>query len=183
MMEEQRKEQPIVEVSILADKQDYKRYYWYWIFRERPWYPALSLLYCIILFLYAAWKVLTLGADGWYYALIPLLVFPIFAVLLMTKPGRHYRRHRDSFDTGAIYSFFEDHFSVRISEKDSQTYIDAGYERYLWVAETASAFYLKKANRDYVYFPKKCFAEEQTAALRELFARKFGEKFKQQNNT
>ena len=170
---DERNEQAIVELTIHINLDDYKAYHWYWMRKEKPWWPWLMGIFLALVLLCAVWS----------YELpersVPLIVFGLaLAIGAFTRPRRIYKKKRAAFDAHASYVFFEDHLYVQVNDRGSDNEITAQYSRYLWVAETKSAFYLKTPDKNYIILPKHCMAPEQINALRELLARKFGERFK-----
>jgi len=177
-MEEQSGERAVVEATIQIGLDDYKAYYWYWMRRERPWWPWLMGVFLASAVLYPIWAFVSMNYTRAIYSAL-LFAFALYiAISAFTRPARTYKKNRAAFDAVAVYAFFEDHLCVRISDRGSDTQVTAQYSRYLWAAETGAAFYLKTPDRNYINLPKHCFTESQAAALRELFARTFGDRFK-----
>jgi len=167
--------EPVVEVTIQIGLDDYMAYIRYWRRRERPWIPWLRGLYTALILLVSVWNFASMKILGG----IILLVFgTAFAIMFFTEPARAFKKNRAAYDAHAVYAFFEDHLCVLVSDRGADSQITAQYSRYLWAAETNTAFYLKTPDKNYINLPRHCFTDEQAQALRELFTRKFGERFK-----
>ncbi|MCL1952302.1 MAG: YcxB family protein [Oscillospiraceae bacterium] len=95
--------------------------------------------------------------------------------LIAQRPKKIFNDGKAMFAVECHYSFFAE----RLIAEVPHYHCAVGYAHYTEARESKSSFYLKKPEGTYVQLPKKCFTDEQAAALRELFARKFGEKFKQ----
>jgi len=78
----------------------------------------------------------------------------------------------------SVVQFYEDKFSSTSIRKGHAHSRVLSYELVARVYEKESAFYFKYKCGRYDCFPKEFFGEEQLAATRELFARKFEENFR-----
>jgi hypothetical protein len=176
MEENTAREQPVVEFAVKIAYEDYKKYYWFWMWSERKryfWYIGIWSLLCI------AVDFLAFASSRPWHFLLALLVLIAIWVMRLTEPKRIYKRSHAAFSALASYAFFEDHLHVLINDKDADHETVARYDRYEKAVETAHAFYLKTPNKGYINLPKRFMTDRQIPALRELFTRRLGEKFKQ----
>ena len=169
-------EQPIIEALILIDEGDYKSCHWYWMRKEKPWLLWVNALLWIAFLLICIYFFVS---TYYLYGAVLLALALVLNVQRITAPGRYYKKNRAAFDAQRVYAFYEDCLFTKISDRGSDSEITSQYSRYLRAEETKTAFYLKTPDKNYVNLPKKCFSEEQIDVLRELFGRKFGEKFKE----
>jgi len=170
--------EPIVEVTVNSTYEDYKAYYWLWYRRENrahQLYYILLALITLVGYVLAAQHSLSLRFT---VAKSALIFWPIALILLAIRPRQAYRHCRETCEAAKSYAFFEDYLFIQWSDRGADTQVTAQYSRYTWAAESYTAFYLKTPDRNYMSLPKHCFTEDQTAALRALFARKFGDRFK-----
>ena len=72
------------------------------------------------------------------------------------------------------YAFYEGYLAMQMPHY----HCEFEYAHCTEAKESKSSFYLKKPEGVYIQLPKKCFTIEQVEALRELFTRKYGLKFK-----
>ena len=174
-MEERKDEQPILKAVIRIDERDFKACYWYWARREQA-----GRLWSLCLF---SVTILACGVLGFVFKNYGLgILMPAWGLFLfvrrITEPKRKYRKYYAADDTQTTYTFHEDHYFLADSGWGDDIEVKQQYSRYTCAEETKTAFYLK-ARADCANLPKHCFTEEQISALRELFARKYGEKFTQ----
>jgi len=183
-------EQPIVTLSVSVTQKAYRKFFWHWIWHNRKGYCvslAISFLMLMLFMVLFAW----LDRDNahryvWY---MYLLIF----LLQAYSSSRLYNQHQAMYRKQTTYAFFEDHFSSRCDAMGTRHYKATLYAS-CKAAEAKSAFYLyydrKRARPPYggesvdpdpynasAILDKEYLTEEQQQALRELFARKFGEKF------
>jgi len=189
-MEINASEQPIVALSVSVTPKTYYKFFWHWMLRFRKSY---FFYLALLLLLFALLVLLALSARGSLSDVIYLAaLFP--TILLANIPSR-YGRHREMYQAETLYGFYEDHLKSRCTVMGTLHYRATPYENYTLAIETKSAFnlllparkFMRNANCDY-YDPdpygtsailaKDQLTAEQQQALRELFARKFGEKFK-----
>ena len=168
-------EQPIAKAVITISERDFKACYWYWRRRESTgqlWFPGLFLLVALVS-----------GVLGFVFENYGLgIIMPAWGLFLfvrrITEPGRKYRKYYAHDKTQTTYTFYEDHYYLADSGWGDDVEVRQQYSRYTCAEETKTAFYLN-TRVDCVNLPKHCFTEKQITALRALFERKFGEKFKQ----
>jgi len=106
----------------------------------------------------------------------PLLT-ALLIVLQSTATRRGFKQHSSSFVSERTV-FFEDYYAHVTVSQDGNREGSFRYDRVNKAYETATAFYLNYTDKGWGFFPKKFFAPGQVEALRDLFARKFGERFK-----
>ena len=174
--------QPIVEFTEYPDYEAYRRFC-YFSYRRRfagwiNWLSAYVIfpvwtIFLTVLRLRNPWS----GRSG----ILLLLCFAAFGCLMFvyvaSAPRRAFSRYRKSHITSRTI-FFEDYYA-HVTIAQSGTHEGSlHYEDIVKAYETASAFYVIHTNKSWGFFPKKFFAPGQVEALRALFARKFGERFK-----
>ena len=169
--------EPIVEIMEQSDYKAYRTYYFF-VNRRRP----MSWLSWIILYgiapaaaAYVFFRGLQHGMIN-YITLIFAAIIVAFFVYDATAPRRIFKRQSSSFVTNRA-TFFEDHYTYVTKGKSSTQEGSFAYSDIEKVYETATAFYMKYITRSWGFYPKKFFAPGQAQALRELFARKFGNRF------
>ena len=113
---------------------------------------------------------------------VPVLYSLLTVFLIVysaTAPRRIFNKTRGKNPTITSTAFFEDYFAFSAVNQNSTRNGSFRYESVAKAYETATAFYLQQSTKTEWYFlPKKFFAPGQAEALRDLFARKFGERFK-----
>ena len=188
-MEEKHNEQAILVVSSCVTRKAYWGFYWRWMWRCRKGY--FVLLAFLLPFTVVGDLVFFSDSHFFWYT-------PMFLVLYATTPWRLYNQQCNLYIAETTYAFYEIHVVLRRTVMGMTQYVDIPYTNGE-AAETRLAFGIyppaKKyrdawAGRDsaYGYGPdsygvcvildKQYLAPEQTEALRALFVRKFGEKFK-----
>jgi len=180
MEENTAREQAVVEITEHSDYEAYRRYY-YFSARRRfaAWFNWIVLFVFIPVaqayMVYRYWW----NPSARIQICLMAVVAAVGIVYLLTAPQRIFRRGRGRDPFVSVASFYEDrltHVTTRQNDTQSGT---TSYDRVIKAYETKDMFYLQdSANHAWSFFPKKFFTDDQTAALRELFARKFGEKFK-----
>ena len=183
-MEENHNEQAIVAVDTPRDWESYRRYYWYMTMRH----PATAILYVMffalvpIFFLY-----LVIGFSftreldllmEWirYFAL-----WGIYVAYLLVRPCFLFRRRRKRFaKENTTHVFYESHTTTAFqNENILSNSSDYSYDYFKGARETRHMFFMRAKSGGYFFIGKKFLASDQSAALRALFARKFGDKFNQ----
>ena len=178
-MEGQINEQPIVEITKQLDYRAYRKHY-YFRERRRPiaWVSWLALVLGPIL-----WSIFY-GAD-WIHKLQEniidisaptLFVFCIAAVIYVATAPRRFFRRNESRVTMTV--FFENWISYTHTGQNRSDNGTIKYESVNKGYETKDTFYLQYDGNEWGIYPKKFFAPGQVEALRALFVRKFGERFK-----
>ena len=184
-------EQPIVTVTAQVMRKTYRRFFFHWMARMRPWYYAY-LAICLLSLVAIVW--ITFSDFGSHAS--SALSFFLILMMLVLPPKRYYDMHREMYLDTREYIFYQEHFTMRC---DTVYTIDLKTTTYspCKASETKSAFYLLLLARpfeafywgDYfdpdpycisVILDKRYLAPDQIDALRDLFSRKFGEKFRQQ---
>jgi len=169
--------EPVVEFIEYPDYEAYRAFF-YFVNMRRPmawvsWFMYYAL-FPVALLLFALAAFLTeIPTSLW-------LLAPIWLAGMLanaTAPRRSFRRGKKFIAERT--AFFEDYYANLTTCENSSHESSYRYDDVAMVYETATAFYLKKntANQ-WGFFPKKFFAPGQVEALRALFARKFGERFK-----
>ncbi|MCL2298964.1 MAG: YcxB family protein [Firmicutes bacterium] len=171
--------QPIVEFTEYPDYEAYRQFNTF--ARKRlpiAWFnwvvvygvsPVLSLTMLLLIWHSGMVNAFTVG-------------YPLLSVLLIvfqaTAMRRGFKQHGKSFISERT-AFFEDYYATVTACQNSNHEASYRYDDIVMAYETAAAFYLKKSTgRRWHFIPKKFLAPGQAELLRELFARKFGEKFK-----
>jgi len=176
--------EPIVEITKQPDYKAYRKFYWFSAkFRPMAW---------------VAWLIIASAPVYWIYNYGPewmnkyhqeniielssLVVFvPFFIALVifqLTTPRRLFRQYKKSQPLTTTTAFFEAQFTYSASSQNRSDSGCVGYENVNRVYETRDAFYLKYNDKYWSFYSKKFFAPGQAQALRDLFVRKFGNRFK-----
>jgi len=177
--------EPIVEITKQPDYKAYRKFYWFSAkFRPMAWFVWLVLASVPV------WWIYNYGSD-WVYKyhqeniieLSSLVVFvPFIAALVifqLTTPRRLFNRYKKSHPRVSTTVFFETQFTYDASYQNRNDSGCVGYENVNRAYETRDAFYLRCNDKHWGFYPKAFFERfEQVEALRDLFARKFGERFK-----
>ena len=190
-MEEQNNEQPIVTVSSHVTHMAYVKFFWRWMLRYRKSFLVL-LAVALLLLALSFWENLTF--ESLFLARQFLIFLPWIGVFYMVS---RYGSHREMYEAKTAYAFYENRLRSHCVVLGTMHYKVTPYERFAAAVETKSAFYLmlpaRKIKRYSSYrgdnydpdpygtsviLDKKHLTEEQATVLRELFTRKFGEKFK-----
>lgn len=123
-------------------------------------------------------------ASIWYFNYISygsgfmmLLVAIAIPMMMRIMPKLRYRRSKTAYEAHSAYTFYDDHFHVKVSAQGTEGEVTAQYSRYSRVMETQQAFYLKTPEKDYIILPKHCMSSDQTQKMHALLANKYGEKF------
>jgi len=182
-MEEQNSGQPIVEITKQPDYKAYRKFYWFSAkFRPIAWFGWLVLASVPV------WWIYNYGPEWmnkYHQENIIELSFLLFFVPYIalvaahcTTPRRLFRQYKKSQPLTTTTAFFEAQFTYRASSQNRSASGCVGYESINRAYETRDAFYLKYDDKNWGFHPKKFFAPGQAEILRELFARKFGKRFK-----
>ena len=183
-MEEQNNAQPIVEVTVELDRESHRRFAWFAWFH---WPQSIATLIFVFVFLPAALVGIYIAAFSRPSAALAgaasgiSAMFIYCVVLILTHPRRAFLKIEKQCPTPNTFTFFDSHVEARGGTQYTQGTEQMQYELFVKAYETAHAFYLVlRVPKDKAFLlDKKFFDDEKVAALRELFARKFGEKFKQ----
>ncbi|MCL2298965.1 MAG: YcxB family protein [Firmicutes bacterium] len=182
-MEEQHNEQAIVEITKHAEYGTYRRFYWFSErFRPTAWFPWLLIafgpVYWVIM--YGPEWVRKYHEENIVELSFLLFFVPFITLVIVhcTTPRRLFNRYKKSYPMITTNAFFEAQFTYNIASQNRSDSGYVGYENVNRAYETKDAFYLRYNDKNWNYYPKKFLAPGQAEALRALFARKFGEKFK-----
>ena len=197
--------QPIVDVTISTDYEDFKASIQDFGVK-RSWKTLIGSLVYFVLSVLLAWVIASatrqihigefagnivnaystshFWALNYLFSLLPatLLIMNIrecFVNARSTKLFESYKRvfyiespRRYVFTEGClICTYYADPYH--------HSRIEVAYPHYSETWEGKSLFYLVHPKVGSILLPKKCFTEEQIIALRDLLARKYGEKFKE----
>ena len=179
-------EQPIAECREYSDYASYRSYL-YFVRRRQPmawlnWFAAYCFGPTMSAYLISKYLwYIRLIVFGWLTVVIPLFVIvSLFLIIYMiSEPRRLFKRGPGRSPFTSITSFYEDRYTFVTTGDNTNLNGSVSYNRIVSTYETKTAFYIKSDVKGYGFFPKKYFTPEQIDALRELFTRKFGEKFKQ----
>ena len=187
-MEEQRQDQPIVEVSSDVSRKAYRSFYWRWMSCHRKGY--LVAIAIMSLFLAAMLCLLFVKPEP-EMSYLSIMLIPAGWQLWYC-----FSEHRAVYRTTTTYAFYEAHVVLRRQIKGVLQSNVVTYDRCA-AFETKTAFCVypltQKVSayiRGWEYYTpdpygvsvildKRCLAPEQQQALRALFARKFGDKYKE----
>jgi len=179
-------EQPIVEITVHTDYESFKAFSRdltkRWIVRCMLGLAATLALGTLCGFLLTSdWGIIEVERSRWFWTIFS--VWAAFAlgyfayVVHATIHSRSldaYKKYKDIYKQQRHYAFYENHLYLQMPH-NNQT---VDYVFYAEARETKAAFYLKTKLDEHVQFPKEHLSNDQATALRELFARKFGENFK-----
>ena len=178
-MEEQSSQQAIVEATVRIDYKSYRAYYREFT-RNGVWFTLVAAVLALAMtagLAHAFYR----EFDAWLAscailffseALLGLALFAFWQAL----PSRQYKKRLAIFEQAASYvMFFEDCLVADTPLFRSRI----RYEYFPEAEEDKVSFYLMLPEGTYTILPKKCFTEGQVTALRALFARKFGDKYKE----
>ena len=170
--------EPVVEFVEYPDCEAYRRFYLFAEnFRPIAWTNRISI-YGVIPTFFACVVINDLRRGSLtYYTLICFVLIAALLIYYLTAPRRAFKQRSSSFVTSRA-AFFEDYYAVVITGPNSTQEGSFAYGDILKIYETTSAFYVRHINKNWGFFPKKFFAPGQVDVLRDLFARKFGERFK-----
>jgi len=188
-MEEQNSAQPILMITNRVTPKAYEKFFMHWMRRRRKGY---FIYWGIVLLLIAAG--VFLGLVNEHYGALSILSSFLVLCFTLYLPKRYYDNHREMYRSQTTYAFYEAHFYSSCDAMGTRHYKATPYVN-CKAAETKSAFYLSLPARPFEAFywgdyfdpdpygasailDKRCLTEDQQQVLRELFARKFGEKFK-----
>ena len=172
--------QPIVEIIEQSDYEAYRAFNSF-VSKRRPmaWFngivvygvgPVLSLIMLLVILHSGMVNAFTVG--------YPLLAV-ILIVLHATGPRRVFKKIHGGSPTTTNTAFFEDYFAYAAMGENSTRNGSFRYDNVIRAYETPLAFYLQQGTKiEWYFLPKKFFAPGQVEILRDLFARKFGERFK-----
>jgi len=176
-------EQVIAQATVSIDRESYKT------FRKdnlgnRVLYTlvwtAFSLVVILILAVFIA-NLFSIGFDadldrtfviafGAFAAMLAGMLMILIRVNVPARASKVYQKSKAVFGQERQYAFYEN----RLIAITQHCRYEVEYAHYVDARETEAAFYLKTPEGLKIILPKKCFTQEQVAALHELFARKFG---------
>ena len=170
--------QPIVEITEQADYESFRAFCYFTAIRRPMAWINWICLYGVIPAIAAIMVVLDVRkASLSPFTPVYLALFVILLVRQMTALRSAFKKRSHGF-VSSNAAFFEDYFAYVTTGQNSTSSGSVSYGDVAKAYETATAFYLEHSNRGWSFFPKKFFAPGQVEALRELFARKFGERLK-----
>ena len=167
--------EPIVTIAEHSDYRTWRKGIGFGI-RRHPfvWFAGVAIAS------FWLWQVIWLGRDAYLgdengAGFIPFLFITtlLFVFLFVVMPRWLYRSNASVTTT----CFYEDHFDFSSVRRDVTLSGRKSYDQIRKAYETKDMFYLK-CGKDGHFFPRNSLTEDQAAALRALFARKFGDKFK-----
>ncbi|MCL1952243.1 MAG: hypothetical protein FWF60_05380 [Oscillospiraceae bacterium] len=173
--------QPIVEFTEYPDYEAYRAYY-YFVGVRKPiawinWLCAYAILPAWTVYYFVRWHT-PLWNSRIGISLLLCAVFDIAMIIYVaTAPRRGFKRGGHSFVTSRT-AFFEEYCASVVTGQNRTLDVSFNYDDIIEVHETASSFYTKHSTKNWGFIPKKFLAPGQVEALRALFARKFGERFK-----
>ena len=171
-------ERAIVEITVSPDYKAYRKFNNFTA-RRRPmtwvsWFSAYCFIPMAMIYLLCRdWR------NG-SVSLLTLIYIAVTAALIVwqtTTLRRAFKRNKHSFIARRA-AFFEDGFTSITTGQSSTQEGSHGYDDVAKAYEIRSAFYLKYVDGNWGYFPKEFFVSGQIEALRALFARKFGDRFR-----
>ena len=193
-------EQAVVEITTRIDYEEYKKYAKHVHLKGKN---ILTLAASCLLFLFALVFLLFVirwGLDffefslskpifagilwGTGFFLFLYLAFTFyFAYMAYFVVKRSYKTYQRAHEADCHEVFYEDYILSRKELPEVASESRIRYDYYTEAVETQSAFYLTIAmgKNTHGILPKSYMTPEQIDALRELLARKFGDKFKQYN--
>jgi len=190
MIQEDNNAQPIVSAMVSIDYKSYKAFrkdtQGHWWLKSLIWVVVaiplvLLLAYSVSSYLADVFE-LIVNRDKCFW-----MIFYIFSIwpagvlhvtvfaLITQRPKKIFQKSKAILELEKQYAFYEGYHTMQ----KPYIYYMVEYASYTEAKEYKIAFYLKLPEGTYVQLPKKCFTEDQIAALRELFERKFGKQFKQ----
>jgi hypothetical protein len=181
-MEENRNEQAVVEVTVELDKETYFRFGRFaWVHWPQN-IAGLVVLFVIfpialILLYAAAFTRPSAGSVGMVSGGSAFYLYVL--VMTLTSRRRAFRKIEQQRLLPQTFTFYEAHLQAQGGAQFVQGSEQMQYELFNKVYETKHAFYMVFIKQKVFMLDKKFFGEAETAALRALFARRFGEKFKQ----
>jgi len=169
--------EPIVEFTEYPDYEAYRAFYYFYN-RRRPMAWVSWFMY------YALFPVaLLLFALAAFFTEVPTslwLLAPIWLAGMIanaTAPRRGFKQLHGKSSTVTCTAFFEDYFAYTATGENTSRSGSFRYENVVAAYETAIAFYFNYTDKNWGFLPKKFLAPGQAEALRDLLARKFGERF------
>ena len=142
-------------------------------------HPAIWFLYAIFAS-FVIWQFAGLvqsilsGEYAWHGVIPPLFILSLLLVFLFVVVPRLLYRSNASVTTSW---FYEDRFAYSSVRRDVTLSATKSYDQVRKAYETKDLFYLK-CGKDGAFQPKSRLTDDQIEALRDLFTRKFGERFK-----
>jgi len=174
--------QPIVEFTEYPDYKAYREFF-YFSSRRRPmawlnWFCIYAGIPALIVYFYSVtWRRYPWDSRYGIYFLLYIVIDIALIIYITSAPRRAFKRRGKSFITSRT-AFFEDYYAFVTTGQSSTSEGSFAYDDVEKAYESTMAFYVKHINKGWGFFPKKFFAPGQAEALRALFARKFGERFK-----
>lgn len=168
-------ETPIAQFSVQKNYDDFRRYQWRYVLHQRKVLQVVIAVapVFVLLYVFVSPHLLYLAALA-----VGAAIGAILRILMIVFTPKR-KCESSGFLTPMDYVFYTTHLETHIHEPDSEGQITSQYSRYVHIEETQAYFYLKRPDKFYVQLPKHCMTSEQITALRELFARTHGGKFKQ----
>ncbi|MCL2446665.1 MAG: YcxB family protein [Oscillospiraceae bacterium] len=154
------------------------RKWWYFSAWRRPMRLFNLLLAYVLNPLLALWFIMRLVEYFSVLSLLYVLVLLAITIGVSIEPRVIFNRNFKRNALTTVITFYENHFEENSTRKNETISSTAHYDQYRRVHETKDAFYIQHENKHWGFFPKTMMSADQATALRELFACKFGEKFK-----
>ena len=189
-------EQPIVTITTRIDYEAYKLYAKHMRLKSKAFASTVRSYAVFLPILAAAIVGLCLIVKTDYDLLgtiligltsgiwVVLLLFFLFMLYAHHKSlqgeMKFFKKYQRLHEADCVETFYEEYLT---NHRELPEFIDDTlyrYEYYTQGVETETAFYLETAMDDQRHgiFPKKYMTEDQATALRALFTRKYGDKFK-----
>ena len=172
-MEKQDKEQAIMKITVELGRDSYKHHQRFMLFR---WQFLLLLLLGPLALVWVVNR--PKERADWIAAAVFYVIFQIIvtASLLCSKP--YARIMAETRPLPTTYTFYENVLQTQGGELFVRRLELLQYELFGKCYETKHAFYMTRPRGGIIILDKTCFGEAESAALRELFARKFEKEFK-----
>jgi len=169
-MEGQDKGPAIVEITVELDRNSYKRYHLFMMFR----WP--TILFFPLVPLSIAWAIFWPEKITEWVVVVVIYTFAYMGVLLSDKPLVQAAKEARQLPT--TYTFYENVLQTQGGELFVRRLELLQYELFGKCYETRHAFYMTRPRGGTIILDKNCFGDEQAVAIRELFAQKFEKEFK-----
>jgi len=174
-MEGQSNEHPILIITEHSDYKTWKKGIGFGIKRLPAVWIFFAVFAVFVLWQFAGFVQSVLSGEYAWHGIIPtLFVLSMLLVFFFVVMPRVLYRSNASVTTSW---FYEDRFAYSSVRRDVTLSGIKNYDEVRKAYETKALFYLK-CGKDGHFLPKSHLSGDQVEALRSLFARKFGDKFK-----
>jgi hypothetical protein len=179
-------QEPLVEVRSIMTYDNYKKYFFFSLFRRKSYKRYLVLFYVI-----SSIGILASLSFGIFFGfdtvniilLLTLLVLTLFmSYLVIFAPKNYYKTAKKVMENLTIYKFTPEYLDVESKAEVASFNSSIRYDAFYMIYEMDEVFFLFTSNRQAYLVPKNDIPVEILEQLRTIFKFKLGKKYHNYSN-